>query len=65
MKVAGGHVHIVAEGNSRPAALNDSPGSHTFTLFCNARTWVDSSDREKCFIKHRILHLSIPNVDIT
>ena len=36
---------MVAEGNSRPPALNDSPGSHTFTLFCDACTWPDSSDQ--------------------
>ena len=39
--------------------------SHTFTtVFHKARVWLHSSDRWKCFTKHRILHLLIPNVDI-
>ena len=29
----------------------------------NGPSWLDSSDREKCVIKHRRFHLLIPNVD--
>ena len=31
--------------------------SHTFTVFRNARTRFNLSDRKKCFIKHRIWHV--------
>ena len=31
--------------------------SHTFTVFCNTCTQLDSSDCQKCFRKHRILHV--------
>lgn len=31
----------------------------------NARHWLDSSDQDKCFIKHRSGHLLIPNINVT
>ena len=37
--------------------------SHIFIVFCNACSRLDSSDWEKCFIKHRSLHLLTPNVN--
>ena len=37
---------------------------YTFTVFHNSHTRLDSSDWSKCFKKHRILHLLIPNGDI-
>ena len=38
--------------------------SHTFTVICNGWHRLDSSDREKCSIKYRILHLFIPSWDL-
>ena len=38
---------------------------HTFTVFYNAHSQLDLSDREKCFIiKHRCLDLLISNVNL-
>ena len=31
----------------------------------NARHWLDSSDQDKCLIKHRSGHLLIPNINVT
>ena len=35
-------------------------------IYCirKARSWLDISDQEKCFIKHRNLHLSTPNMNV-
>ena len=35
LKVAGGHVHIVARGNPQPSPLNDSPVISIFLLITN------------------------------
>ena len=38
--------------------------SHTFSVICYGWPRIDSTDREKCSIKYRILHLLIPNCDL-
>ncbi len=37
---------------------------YTFTVICNGWPRLDSTDREKCYIKYWIMHLLIPNGEL-